>query len=108
MRQPTIPLFSAETHAMTDRRRIADDIAHASMAVEPGTRIGRYVVREQIGAGGMGIVLAARDPELDRIVALKLLRVRGHATPLASDAQGRRVILREAQAMARLHHPNVI
>ena len=66
-----------------------------------GTLLGRYVLLERIGAGGMGTVYAAYDPELDRRVALKLLR---------SDAgqTGRARLLREAQAMARITHPNVI
>src|SRR5262245_17363114 len=40
----------------------------------PGTRVGSYEVRERLGAGGMGVVYAAYHPELDRRVALKLLR----------------------------------
>ncbi|KIG13558.1 Serine/threonine kinase PKN8 [Enhygromyxa salina] len=65
-------------------------------------KIARFVVLEQIGIGGMGVVYAAWDPKLDRRVALKLVRPdRGSA-----DAHGR--LQREAQAMARLSHPNVV
>ncbi len=64
----------------------------------PGTRIGRYEVREHLGSGGMGVVYAARDPKLDRTVALKIVRA-----PRLADRS-----LREAQAMARLAHPNVV
>ncbi|MBL9100141.1 MAG: serine/threonine protein kinase [Myxococcales bacterium] len=64
--------------------------------------IGRYQVVRSLGAGGMGEVVLARDPELDRQVAIKLLR----ASKAAGDAQVR--LLREAQAMARLSHPNVV
>jgi len=73
----------------------------------PGDRIGRYVVSERIGAGGMGVVYRARDPELDRDVALKLLDVLidDHGSRVA-DHRAR--MTREAQAMARLSHPNVI
>jgi tetratricopeptide (TPR) repeat protein len=72
-----------------------------------GARVGRYVVLRKLGAGGMGAVYAAFDPELDRKVALKVLyRVSG-----ASDSQGtggRAWLLRESQALARLAHPNVV
>ncbi|HWB80849.1 MAG TPA: serine/threonine-protein kinase [Nannocystaceae bacterium] len=64
--------------------------------------IGRYIVIERLGAGGMGIVYAAYDPELDRKVALKLL-FRNEA----SDAERHRLV-REAKAMAKLSHPNVV
>ena len=57
-----------------------------------------------VGAGGMGVVYAAYDPELDRKVALKLLR----ADATRNRAQARRRFVREAKAMAQLAHPNVI
>src|SRR4029079_13535085 len=56
------------------------------------------------GRGGMGEVYAAYDPELDRKIAVKLLRAR----PGSSTADGRTRVLREAQAIARLSHPNVV
>jgi tetratricopeptide (TPR) repeat protein len=65
-------------------------------------RIGRYTVLRALGAGGMGVVYLAEDPQLDRQVALKLLR------PGAQGADEQARLLREAQAMARLSHPNVI
>ncbi len=64
-----------------------------------GTVIGRYVVVDLLGAGGMGDVYAAYDPELDRRIALKLVRD-------ASGAGNDRLVA-EAQAMARVSHPNV-
>ncbi|HWB75987.1 MAG TPA: serine/threonine-protein kinase, partial [Nannocystaceae bacterium] len=69
-----------------------------------GDVLGRYVVLDKLGSGGMGIVYAAYDPELDRKVAVKLIRpgVRGR-TEVA-----RARLLREAQALARLSHPGVI
>ncbi len=70
-------------------------------AVPTGTTIGRFVVEGQLGSGGMGAVYRARDPELQRHVAIKLL----HAG--RSDADSDR-LLREAQATARLNHPNVV
>ncbi|MGE5186380.1 MAG: serine/threonine-protein kinase, partial [Acidobacteriota bacterium] len=69
-----------------------------------GTTLGRYVVLEKLGGGGMGVVYTAYDPELDRRIAIKLLRP-GSSGPSA-DARTR--LLREAQALARLSHPNVI
>jgi tetratricopeptide (TPR) repeat protein/predicted Ser/Thr protein kinase len=73
----------------------------ATAAPGHGTTMGRYLVLERLGAGGMGVVYAAYDPDLDRKVALKLL----HGT--AGDEERQR-LLREAQAMARLAHPNVV
>ena len=75
----------------------------AASALETGGRIGRYLVLAPIGAGGMGLVYKAYDPELGRQVALKLLRPRADGR---GDASTR--LLREAQAMARLSHPNVV
>ncbi len=72
----------------------------------PGELIDDYVVGEVLGEGGMGIVLSARDPDLDRPVAIKVLR-RGVVGPHEL-AHARARMLREAQAMARLSHPNVI
>ncbi|MBX7078272.1 MAG: serine/threonine-protein kinase [Nannocystaceae bacterium] len=69
---------------------------HAASAV-----VGRFQLLERVGEGGMGVVWAAYDPQLDRKVAVKLLRRE------QGDASLRRRILREAQSMARLSHPNV-
>jgi tetratricopeptide (TPR) repeat protein/tRNA A-37 threonylcarbamoyl transferase component Bud32 len=67
-----------------------------------GTQVGRYVVLGRIGQGAMGIVIAAYDPQLDRKVAIKVLR--------RMDAGGddRLRLQREAQALAKLRHPNVV
>jgi serine/threonine protein kinase len=69
-----------------------------------GDRVGRYLVLTALGAGGMGIVFAAYDPQLDRKVALKLLRA--GITYNTKDARTR--LRREAQAIAQLSHPNVV
>ena len=71
-----------------------------------GATIGRYVVLGLLGRGGMGEVYAAYDPELDRKIAVKLLRARGGSAEASADGKTR--LLREAQAIARLSHPNVV
>jgi tetratricopeptide (TPR) repeat protein len=76
--------------------------------IEIGDAVGRYIVIRQIGAGGMGVVYAAYDPELDRKVALKLIRRPNdgsEASTYARETEER--LLREGQAMARVAHPNV-
>ena len=71
--------------------------------IQPGTRWGRYQVLGAIGRGGMGEVYAAYHPDLDRRIALKVVYERG------SDTVDRRArLLREARAIARLSHPNVV
>jgi tetratricopeptide (TPR) repeat protein len=68
--------------------------------------LARYVLLECLGRGGAGVVFAAHDPELDRRVAIKFVRA---GTKLeTADTAGQFRLLREAQAMARLAHPNVI
>src|ERR1700722_1703539 len=69
-----------------------------------GTSVGRYVVLDRIGSGGMGDVYSAYDPELERKVALKVIR----AAPSGDDVAQPARLLREAQALARLSHPNVV
>lgn len=68
----------------------------------PGQVVGRYVVLNVLGRGGMGVVLAAYDPELDRKVAIKLVR-----PDVTSQSSSDRMI-REARSMARVSHPNVV
>jgi hypothetical protein len=72
--------------------------------IAPGTRIGRYVVEQLIGGGAFGAVYAGVDPELNRPIALKLLKSTG--VEQRADAEAR--LAREAQAMARVSHPNVV
>jgi len=68
--------------------------------------VGRYVIVERLGAGGMGAVYTAYDPELDRRVALKVLHP--HRDSARSGSTGRMRLLREAQAIAKVSHPNVV
>lgn len=70
-----------------------------------GSTVGRYTVLDCIGSGGMGVVYSAFDPHLDRRVALKVM----HRSPEGTSSPvGKSRLLREAQAMAKLSHPNVI
>ena len=73
--------------------------------LQRGDALGRYVVLSRLGAGGMGVVYAAYDPELDRKLAIKLLHSR-LGDPL--DSAGTARLVAEARAMAKLAHPNVI
>lgn len=71
------------------------------MAIAAGTRLGRYEIRSQIGAGGMGEVYLAQDLMLDRAVALKVL-----PADVASNQQRMHRFVQEAKAAAKLSHPN--
>ena len=69
------------------------------MHPHPAT-IGRFHVRSCLGQGGMGVVYLALDPDIDRLVALKLLRV--------DSEEMRDRFLREARSAGRLQHPNIV
>ena len=92
---------SAATH------EVLDDTLASLRPEGPGASdlvsapLGRFTVLRRVGVGGMGEVFAAYDEELDRKVAVKLLKARD------DDARERGRILREAQAMARVSGPNV-
>ncbi|MCH9685126.1 MAG: tetratricopeptide repeat protein [Deltaproteobacteria bacterium] len=92
----TAPSGVGEVDAGTDREELLDS----------GAKVGRYTVLERVGSGGMGVVYAAFDPELDRKVALKVMHQRNDSS--VHTTGGRERLLREAQAMAKLTHPNVI
>jgi WD40 repeat protein/predicted Ser/Thr protein kinase len=85
--------------------RLTRDRIHRSLFGElaQAPTIGRYTFLKELGQGGMGVVCTAYDPKLDRKVAIKLTRSLATASP-----ESRARILREAQAMARLSHPNVV
>ncbi len=85
------------TEAITEEKK--------ARSLEAGTLVSRYVIGDIIGIGAAGVVYRARDPELKRDIALKLLR----ADPVETERQGSKGrLLREAQAMAQLSHPNVV
>src|SRR5215831_17900317 len=101
---------------MAEGTRSLDDSAPDALPEEPaaastedpsvqiGDCLDRYTVRQRMGAGGMGEVFAAHDAELDRLVALKVIKPGLAGASPAARARFRR----EAQAMARLNHPNVV
>ena len=74
-----------------------------SSPVSPGTNLGRYEIRSQLGAGGMGEVYLAQDTELDRTVAIKIL-----PEALASNQQRLQRFIQEAKAASALNHPHIL
>src|SRR5262249_23593504 len=109
---------AAELLALVETARALDTAVQgwkgvAARAAEPTSvvpppadlpeRIGRYRVLACLGAGGMGTVYKAHDPELDRLVAVKVPHF--HGSPEAQ-AQARQRFLREARAAARVRHPH--
>jgi eukaryotic-like serine/threonine-protein kinase len=89
----------------SERTRSLGHHAADSPYLDRGAPIGRYVVIDRLGEGGMGVVYTAFDPELDRKVAIKLLQAKAGGSQSTGDQAW---LLREAQAMARLAHPNVV
>ena len=85
-----------------DHDALAMAVMQANLFGAAPVKVGRFTVQGRLGAGGMGVVYAAHDELLDREVALKLL----HRARLAGGGDDR--LLREAQAMARLSHPNIV
>jgi len=73
------------------------------VSLEPGTRVGPYEIVASIGAGGMGEVYRARDPKLDRNIALKVL-----STELSSSSEHLRRFEQEARSASALNHPNIV
>ena len=95
----TLPAEPTDPHAETET---GSERALPDTGAGPRT-IGRFEVVERLGAGGLGVVYTGQDPELKRRVAIKLLKPRPGGGS-AGDAR----LLREAQAMAQLSHPNVV
>ena len=72
------------------------------MTLAPGTTLGPYAIRSQLGQGGMGVVYLAQDPRLKRQVAIKLL-----PPDLTRDTTAKQRFRQEAQAASALDHPNI-
>ncbi len=73
------------------------------MTLSPGTKLARYEIRSQLGAGGMGEVYLAHDPKINRDVAIKVL-----PATVSSDAERLRRFEQEVQATGKLNHPNIL
>jgi WD40 repeat protein/predicted Ser/Thr protein kinase len=85
-----------------DRARLRQSVYRRVFGDADPVKIGRYTVLERIGAGGMGVVFKAYDTQLDRKVAVKVIHFEG------ATETGRRALVKEARALARLSHPNVV
>ncbi len=96
---PADATIAATLHDQPNASVPSESGTYASIA--PGSTLGRYVVLDRLGRGGMGTVLRAYDQSLDRAVALKLLH------PGASEHYAKR-LEREARALAKVSHPNVV
>jgi eukaryotic-like serine/threonine-protein kinase len=82
--------------------RCAEVISNLGALDGPGRRVGRYQIERVLGVGGMGIVYAAYDPQLQRKVALKLVR------PENTTEVAQSLMVAEARTLARISHPNVV
>ena len=82
-----------------------DDFSFLHPADKPGVLglLGQYEIQEQIGRGGMGVVLKATDPALNRVVAIKVL-----APELAASTTARRRFVREGRAAAAVVHDHIV
>jgi serine/threonine protein kinase/tetratricopeptide (TPR) repeat protein len=98
-RRESMDPVSAETAAATDQTATMGQVPAEPRRIAAGETFGRYQVLEEIGRGGMGTVYRAFDQRLGRQVALKLV---------VSSESRRHRLLREAQALAQLAHPNVV
>jgi serine/threonine-protein kinase len=100
-RFPDLPRELLETARIARTLRVA---VPPPLAVEPpGTLLGKYELIEEVGRGAFGVVYCARDQELDRIVALKVLRA-----GLTGSQEEQDRFLREARSAAQLKHPHIV
>ena len=94
------------TYVYEDAGDEVGDTDHAAGSDEP-KQLSRYLILEEIGRGGMGVVYTAYDPKLDRKVALKLIKKQAAAGSRKAVTRRARLV-REAQALAKLNHPNIV
>src|SRR5512147_2022288 len=108
LRREVERMLAVEAEASAFLKTPAMEVAARALAAEsarlsPGARIGPYEIESLLGAGGMGEVYKARDPRLNRTVAIKVLPALG-----AEDLGLRKRLLREAQAASALNHPHIV
>ena len=96
--QAILPTLPGPTSALSGT------VARADQPLARGDTVGRYLVIQRLGAGSMGAVYRARDPQLNREIALKVL----HGLLQSQSPELAARLLGEAEAMARLSHPNVV
>lgn len=103
-----LPAIGKENHGeRADRRGAASRLAAVGRDVDGGSlprRLGKYQLLEVVGRGGMGVVYRARQVDMDRVVALKLIRTRG-CEPGEQDALR---FVAEAQITGQIEHPNIV
>ena len=101
MNLPTGPIDDGDATLLAETGGSGHRRSHDPKRLARGAAVDRYVIVDELGSGGMGVVYVAYDPELDRRVAIKILH-----DDLVRD--GRTRLIREAQAIARISHPNVV
>jgi serine/threonine protein kinase len=94
---------SASIESSPDITRVLSARSLKSPQVVPGSNIGKYVVRSQLGSGGMGTVYLAFDPLIEREIALKMLSSEQSGSDLAVQR-----FIQEARSIGKLTHPNVV
>ena len=105
MSRQQLLVYAKELHRLYEEtRRLRAELARKGReAIGPDGRIGRYIVKEEIGRGGTAAVFRAYDPDLNRDVALKVLH-----SYYSEDSTFAARFRREAEATARLDHPNIV
>jgi len=103
---PSTTLWQSQLESGASRREVGrweNSKTFMGSPLSPGTKLGRYEIRSQLGAGGMGEVYLAVDTELDRTVALKIL-----PQEFVSDRQRLQRFIQEAKSVSALNHPHIL